>query len=554
MTKVIFCTNLPSPYRVDFFNELGKYCDLTVLYERHSSTERNVAWKGSDAKNFKEVYLELRLVGTDRSKGSALKNYIKRHKSDFLIFTNYVSPATMRAIVWCRLHGRQYYIEYDGGFNKKDKLLKSVLKKILLKGAIGHFTTADEHVKYLKSLGIEETKIYKYPFTSVGEQDIANANVLTNYGRAYFKRKLGICEEKVVLSAGNFLHEKDYAENCDVLIRLAECFDSSVGIYIVGDGARHEHMDFKYNKGNGGHVHLVNGNLAEFYAAADVFTILYDVAGCEHVLNEAMTYGLPIISSNQCVSGMEAVDNGKNGYVVDLDDFNTVKKHFMELVCDDVQLRSLGRCSYIKAAKCKFGKMVEDPNPLLLGARSNINEFAKQWLNVGESKVVIAVGQFIPRKGFDVLLKAATLMPKDIGVYIIGGEPTEEYMQMTKKYCLDNVHFVGFKTKSELALYYQAADCVAFPTREDIWGLITNESLAFGVPVVATDRCVSALEMIENGKNGFVVPVEDFSALAEKIQSAFSLDAYGNCIETAMKFTIENMAKAHMEILENKKD
>lgn len=82
MKKVIFCTNLPSPYRVDFFNEFGKYCDLTVLYERHSSSERNAAWKGTGAENFKEVYLDLQLVGVDRSKGPALKNYIKEHLSD----------------------------------------------------------------------------------------------------------------------------------------------------------------------------------------------------------------------------------------------------------------------------------------------------------------------------------------------------------------------------------------------------------------------------------------------------------------------------------------
>ena len=112
-------------------------------------------------------------------------------------------------------------------------------------------------------------------------------------------------------------------------------------------------------------------------------------------------------------------------------------------------------------------------------------------------------------------------------------------------HCLENVHFIGFKTKSELSLYYQAADCVAFPTREDIWGLITNEALAFGVPVVATDRCVSALEMIKNGKNGYIVSVGDDSALAHKIQSALLLGAYTDC---------ENMAKAHMEIFENKKD
>ncbi len=357
--KIIFSTNVPSPYRVDFFNEFGKYCDLTVLYERHSSAERDAAWKGSGAENFDEVYLDLKLVGADRSKGSALKDYVKTHTYDKLIFTNYVSPATIEAIIWCRIHGRKYYIEYDGGFNKKDSCAKGLIKKILLRGAVGHLTTADEHIDYLKSIGIRETIINKYPFSSIKQADIDKAKLDAKNGKQYFRDLLGIKEERVV----------------------------------------------------------------------------------------------------------------------------------------------------------------------------------------------IAVGQFIPRKGFDVLLKSAHLVSKTIGFYIIGGEPTPEYLQKKESMKLSNVHFVGFKKKNELSLYYQAADCTAFPTREDIWGLITNESLAFGVPVVATERCISALEMIKDGHNGFIVPVEDYQTLATKIENAISVDMKAECINTAQKYTIEEMAKAHKQIL-----
>ena len=44
--KVLFLANVPSPYRVDFFNELGKYCDLTVLFEKATSErERSILGK-----------------------------------------------------------------------------------------------------------------------------------------------------------------------------------------------------------------------------------------------------------------------------------------------------------------------------------------------------------------------------------------------------------------------------------------------------------------------------------------------------------------------------
>jgi len=42
--KILFTTNIPVPYRIDFFNELGKYVDLTVTFERVEAHTRNSKW------------------------------------------------------------------------------------------------------------------------------------------------------------------------------------------------------------------------------------------------------------------------------------------------------------------------------------------------------------------------------------------------------------------------------------------------------------------------------------------------------------------------------
>ena len=62
-------------------------------------------------------------------------------------------------------------------------------------------------------------------------------------------------------------------------------------------------------------------------------------------------------------------------------------------------------------------------------------------------KIAITVGQFIHRKGFDVLLNAWARCNKEYELYIIGAEPTKEYLDFKEKLHLDNVHFEGFKTK-----------------------------------------------------------------------------------------------------------
>lgn len=546
MKDVIFCTNLPSPYRVDFFNEFGKYCNLTVVYERHSSAERNSAWRGGEAKNFKEVYLELRLVGTDRAKGAALKNYVKAHNSDVLIFTNYVSPATMQTIIWCRLHGRRYYIEYDGGFNKKDPFPKGLIKKTLLKGAVGHLTTAEEHIRYLKTLGIPGTKIFKYPFSSINEQDIADTNVLNPTGRAFFKKKLGIREERMILTDIRFHDNKTY----DILLRTARGLGTSVGVYIVGNKPM-QMSDY-------GNIHFIGSgegtNVSDYYAAADIFMALSDKRIGENDLDAALIYGLPVVMSDSCAPSPELVEDGDNGYTVNLTDPESIKNSITDLLSDTARLYGFGKRSFLKILECSSDGM-PDKSKLMLweGNKKCIKDYSKHILDIHYDKLIIAVGQFIHRKGFDVLMKAAANLSNDIGVYIIGGEPTEEYLQLLEELGLENLHFAGFKTKQELSLYYQAADCTAFPTREDIWGLITNESMSCGVPVVATQRCVSALEMVENNINGFVIPVDDAAELHNRITDALSLNAYKKTLDTAMRFTIQRMAETHVKTINNLK-
>ena len=125
---------------------------------------------------------------------------------------------------------------------------------------------------------------------------------------------------------------------------------------------------------------------------------------------------------------------------------------------------------------------------------------------------------------------------------------------MCREMDLTNVHFLGFMKKEKLLRYYQAADLFVLPTREDIWGLVINEAMAYGLPVITPDRCVAGLELVEDGVNGYIVPVGDVDALAEKIRQVFRGDPAqmgAASLEKVRRYTIENMAKVHEEIFEN---
>lgn len=183
-------------------------------------------------------------------------------------------------------------------------------------------------------------------------------------------------------------------------------------------------------------------------------------------------------------------------------------------------------------------------------------EALRRELEISEKHMVLAIGQFIHRKGFDVLLKAAASLGEDTGIYIVGGEPTEEYLRLREELGLSSVHFWGFQKKEQLKKIYKASDLFVLPTREDIWGLVINEAMAYGLPVITTDRCVAGLELVENGVNGYIVAVEDEKALAEKMNTVLSGDmqAMGAAsLEKIRPYTLENMAKYHVEILEGRR-
>ncbi len=191
--------------------------------------------------------------------------------------------------------------------------------------------------------------------------------------------------------------------------------------------------------------------------------------------------------------------------------------------------------------------MAEDILPAIPAAEEK--DALRRELGITEPNVVLAIGQFIPRKGFDILMRSAPAMGKDVGIYIVGGVPTEAYLAMQKELDLTQVHFVGFQKKEDLVKYYRAADVFSLPTREDIWGLVINEAMAYGLPVITTDKCVAGLELIQDGINGYIVPVEEVEALAEKtaaILAAGPRKMGAAALDTIRPYTIENMAKAHV--------
>jgi glycosyltransferase involved in cell wall biosynthesis len=81
------------------------------------------------------------------------------------------------------------------------------------------------------------------------------------------------------------------------------------------------------------------------------------------------------------------------------------------------------------------------------------------------------------------------------------------------------VNLLGYIQKNELPKIYSSFDLFLFQTDFDIWGLVLNEAMASGLPILASDKAISSLELIENNKNGLLVNFDETKKVSEIILS-----------------------------------
>ena len=188
--KVLFMANIPSPYRVDFFNELGKYCDLTVTFEGKTATDRDAKWKAAEYQNFKAVFMKGIRTKSDQFLCMDILKIIQVG-FDQIILGGYSTPTAMLAIEYMRLKHIPFWLEADGGMISEDGYLKYQIKRHLISAASGWFSSGKTTTEYLLHYGADASKVHQYPFTSLREADILPA-VPTIEEKMQLRQKLGL--------------------------------------------------------------------------------------------------------------------------------------------------------------------------------------------------------------------------------------------------------------------------------------------------------------------------------------------------------------------------
>jgi len=173
--------------------------------------------------------------------------------------------------------------------------------------------------------------------------------------------------------------------------------------------------------------------------------------------------------------------------------------------------------AYFKAHGLKENQLVYAPhaidNDRFADPKGKFSEEARKWreeLGIdGSSKVLIFVGKFEEKKNPFIFRKLIEQAGKDIiGIMVGNGQLEKDLKNNAPK----NLLFLPFQNQSKMPVVYRMADALILPSTGpgETWGLVMNEALASGTPIIASDKCGGAIDLI-NASNGYLFNSENLN-------------------------------------------
>ena len=143
------------------------------------------------------------------------------------------------------------------------------------------------------------------------------------------------------------------------------------------------------------------------------------------------------------------------------------------------------------------------------------------------TRYFLFVGRLVREKGiFELLAAYASLeedLRADVGLVFVGDGPSRSALEAEAASVARGViKFVGFAHQEQLPAYYTLAEMLVLPTYTDTWGLVVNEAMACGLPVILSEAAGCAADLLTQDWNGQIIPTRNVAALASAMRDLAS--------------------------------
>ncbi|MEA3452456.1 MAG: glycosyltransferase family 4 protein, partial [Bacteroidota bacterium] len=178
---------------------------------------------------------------------------------------------------------------------------------------------------------------------------------------------------------------------------------------------------------------------------------------------------------------------------------------------------------------------------------------AEKWRHeigvLNDDLVFLFVGKFEKKKNPLFLIKLAEFFPDYKFLFVGNGELEQEM----KKQAGENVLFLPFQNQTIMPIVYRLGDVFVLPSQgpAETWGLAINEAMACGKTIIVSNKVGCAVDLIQNGENGFIFESNNIEDFKEKITNINSENIYlfgQNSFDIIKNWSFDKIAKAFEQI------
>ena len=153
----------------------------------------------------------------------------------------------------------------------------------------------------------------------------------------------------------------------------------------------------------------------------------------------------------------------------------------------------------------------------------------KKKLGFSGRTLIMFYGQLIDRKGPLQLLQAFSQLAAshpELGLMLVGNGPLASQLQdyIQKSNLTKPVRLFPYPGEEKIVSNYAAADIFILPSRQEVWGLVVNQAMAAGLPVITTAQTGASVDLIMPGQNGLIIPDNSPAAIVSGISQLLTAD------------------------------
>jgi glycosyltransferase involved in cell wall biosynthesis len=143
------------------------------------------------------------------------------------------------------------------------------------------------------------------------------------------------------------------------------------------------------------------------------------------------------------------------------------------------------------------------------------------------SRRLLYVGRLVELKGLEIFLRALvrwaeTHTGQNCDMWFVGDGPIRKYLGQFPMPPTVNLRFIGNVPYTELAQYFAQAGILVLPTLEDTWGLVVNEALAAGLPVLGSPYSQAVNELVQDNVNGWIFQPDNSESMQDALSRVFA--------------------------------